>query len=40
MAIVLYLHPFTRAANVVWMLEEAGVEYELRWVDTAVHLIM
>lgn len=33
MAIVLYHHPFTRAANVVWMLEEAGVEYQLRWVD-------
>ena len=33
MSIVLYHHPFTRAANVVWMLEEIGVEYELRWVD-------
>ncbi len=33
MAIALYYHPFSRAANVVWMLEEAGVEYELRWVD-------
>ncbi|MEO6185668.1 MAG: glutathione S-transferase family protein [Steroidobacteraceae bacterium] len=33
MAIVLYYHPFSRAANVVWMLEEVGVEYELRWVD-------
>ena len=32
-AIVLYYHPFSRAANVVWMLEEVGVEYELRWVD-------
>jgi glutathione S-transferase len=32
-AIVLYYHPYTRAANVVWMLEEVGVEYELRWVD-------
>jgi glutathione S-transferase len=33
MAVVLYHHPYSRAANVVWMLEEAGVEYELRWVD-------
>jgi glutathione S-transferase len=32
-AIALYYHPFSRAANVVWMLEEVGVEYELRWVD-------
>jgi glutathione S-transferase len=32
-AIVLYYHPFSRAANVVWMLEEVGAEYELRWVD-------
>ncbi|CAN5309792.1 glutathione S-transferase family protein [soil metagenome] len=33
MAIVLHHHPFSRAANVVWMLEEVGVSYELRWVD-------
>jgi glutathione S-transferase len=33
MAIVLYHHPWSRAANVVWMLEEAGADYELRWVD-------
>ncbi len=33
MSIVLYHHPFTRAANVVWMLEELGVPYELRFVD-------
>lgn len=33
MAIVLYHHPFSRAANVVWMLEEVGVPYELRFVD-------
>jgi glutathione S-transferase len=35
MAITLYHHPFTRAANVVWMLEELGVDYELRFVDFA-----
>jgi len=33
MPIVLYHHPFSRAANVVWMLEEVGVPYELRFVD-------
>jgi len=33
MSIVVYHHPFTRAANVVWMLEEAGVPYELRYTD-------
>lgn len=33
MSIVLYHHPFSRAANVVWMLEEVGVEHELRFVD-------
>lgn len=33
MSIVLYHHPYTRAANVVWMLEEVGVPYELRTVD-------
>lgn len=33
MAPVLYHHPFTRAANVVWMLEEVGVDYELRHLD-------
>lgn len=33
MAIVLYHHPFSRAAAVVWMLEEVGVPYELRFVD-------
>jgi glutathione S-transferase len=32
-AIVLYYHPFSRAANVLWMLEETGVDYELRWTD-------
>jgi glutathione S-transferase len=35
MAITLYHHPFSRAANVVWMLEELGVGYELRFVDFA-----
>lgn len=33
MSIVLYHHPFSRAANAVWMLEEAGVPYELHHVD-------
>lgn len=33
MAIVLYHHPFSRAAAALWMLEEVGVEYELRFVD-------
>jgi glutathione S-transferase len=33
MAITLYHHPYSRAANVVWMLEEAGVPYSLTFVD-------
>lgn len=33
MAIVLHHHPFSRASNTVWMLEEVGVEYELKYVD-------
>jgi glutathione S-transferase len=33
MSIVLYYHPYSRAANVVWMLEEVEVPYELRYVD-------
>ncbi len=33
MAITLYHHPMSRAANVVWMLEEVGVDYDLRFVD-------
>ena len=33
MAIVLYHHPWSRASGTVWMLEETGIEYELRWVD-------
>jgi glutathione S-transferase len=33
MSVVLYHHPFSRAANVVWMLEEVGAPHELRWVD-------
>jgi glutathione S-transferase len=33
MSIVLYHHPHSRAANVVWMLEEVGAPYEIRHVD-------
>lgn len=33
MTVVLYHHPFSRAATVVWMLEEVGVPHELRFVD-------
>jgi glutathione S-transferase len=33
MSIVLYHHPWSRAAGTVWALEEVGVDYELRWVD-------
>jgi len=33
MSIVLFHHPFSRASGVVWMLEEVGVPYELRFVD-------
>jgi glutathione S-transferase len=33
MPVVLHHHPYTRAANAVWMLEEASVDYELRYVD-------
>ena len=33
MSIVLYHHPFSRAATVLWMLEEVGVEHELRFVN-------
>lgn len=33
MPIVLHHHPYSRAANVVWMLEELGVPYTLHFVD-------
>jgi glutathione S-transferase len=33
MAVTLYHHPYSRAANVIWMLEEVGIDYELRFVD-------
>ena len=29
----LYYHPFSRAANVLWMLEELGQPYELEYID-------
>jgi glutathione S-transferase len=32
-SLLLYHHPYSRAANVVWMLEELGRPYELRYVD-------
>ena len=35
--ITLYHHPFTRAANVVWMLEELGLPYTLEYVDITQH---
>ncbi|MCA9622603.1 MAG: glutathione S-transferase family protein [Myxococcales bacterium] len=35
MSIVLHHHPFSRAAGTLWMLEEVGVPYELRYVDFA-----
>lgn len=33
MSVTLYHHPYSRASNVVWMLEEAEVDYELHFVD-------
>lgn len=33
MAITLYHHPYTRAAGVVWMLEELEVDYALEYLD-------
>ena len=33
MSIVLYHHPYSRAANTLWMLEETGVPYDLQHVD-------
>lgn len=33
MSIVLYHHPQSRAASVVWMLEEVGCDYEIQHVD-------
>ena len=33
MAITLYHHPFSRAAGVLWALEEVGQPYELKFVD-------
>jgi glutathione S-transferase len=32
-SIILYHHPFSRAATVVWMLEELAVPYQLKYVD-------
>ncbi len=33
MTITLYHHPFSRAAGTLWMLEEVGQPYELKFVD-------
>ncbi len=33
MSVTLHYHPFTRAAGVVWMLEEVGVDYTLAYLD-------
>jgi len=33
MSLVLYHHPYSRARTVVWMLEEVGISYELRFTD-------
>lgn len=33
MAITVFHHPFTRAAQTVWMLEELGIEYTLEFAD-------
>jgi glutathione S-transferase len=33
MTVTIYYHPYSRAANAVWMLEELGLEHELRFVD-------
>ena len=33
MALTLHYHPFSRAAGTIWALEEAGVDYELQFVD-------
>jgi glutathione S-transferase len=35
MTLTLHHHPFSRAANAVWMLEEVGCDYELEYVDLA-----
>ena len=31
--ITLYHHPYSRASNTLWMLEEIGAPYELAFVD-------
>ncbi|HEY8087903.1 MAG TPA: glutathione S-transferase family protein [Polyangiaceae bacterium] len=33
MSVVVYHHPYSRAANVLWMVEELGIPHELRFVD-------
>jgi glutathione S-transferase len=33
MTTTLYYHPYSRAANVIWMLEEAGCPYAIQFVD-------
>ena len=35
MSIVVYYHPYSRAATTVWMLEELGLPHEIRYIDFA-----
>ncbi|MBL4685987.1 MAG: glutathione S-transferase family protein [Nannocystaceae bacterium] len=33
MSVTLFHHPFSRAATTIWMLEEVGIDYDMRFVD-------